>query len=51
MKVGDLVRFSYFIEVDAIGVIVALSDDGHYTVYWSDGDTDTDLIYSELELI
>ena len=48
MKVGDLVRYiscSY----DAIGVIAALSDDGYYTVYWTDGDIDIDLIYSELE--
>ena len=50
MKIGDLVRY-VSCAYDAIGVIVALSDDGYYTVHRTDGDTDNDLIYSELELM
>ena len=33
------------------GIIVAISEEGYYSVLWFDGEKQEDLVYSELEVI
>ncbi len=53
MKVGDLVRYIPYGHTEptgSVGIIKRIND-GEYEVYWSDGEYDNDLIYSELEVV
>ena len=55
MKVGDMVRLkgdpheSLGLITEGIGIIVKI-DDGCYEVHFADGETMTDLLFSELEV-
>ena len=53
MKVGDLVRYIPYGHTESTGSvgIIKRINDGEYEVYWSDGEYDNDLIYSELEVV
>ena len=53
MQVGDLVRYipyGHDEPLEDIGIIVKI-DDGYYEVHFTDGETMTDLIFSELEVV
>tara|TARA_Y100000593_G_C4313370_1_gene339534 strand:- start:1037 stop:1207 length:171 start_codon:yes stop_codon:yes gene_type:complete len=54
MQVGDLVKYNYSDDCDdiLIGIVVEYDTDlGCYSVQWSDGSFDHDLVYGELEII
>ena len=53
MKVGDLVRYipyGHDEPLEDIGIFVKF-DDGCFEVHFADGETMTDLIFSELEVV
>ena len=53
MHIGDLVRYipyGHHEALEDIGIIVKI-DDGCYEVHFADGETMTDLIFSELEVV
>jgi len=52
MQVGDLVRYipyGHHEALEDIGIIVKIDNAGYYEVHFIDGETMTDLIFSELE--
>ena len=58
MQIGDLVKYRWATEywgtpsVDVIGVVTNVGTiDGYYSVEWSDGSYDEDLVHGELELL
>ena len=53
MQVGDLVSYIPYGHDNSdgsVGIIVSISDEGYYDVYWSDIGV-IGLVYSELELV
>ena len=54
MKVGDLVKYIWYGHdetADVLGIIINIDENGCYEVHFADGETMTDLVFSELEVV
>ena len=54
MKVGDLVKYIWYGHdetADVLGIIINIDENGCYEVHFADGETMTDLVFSELEAV